>query len=531
MPATTAPAEAAVTLAETVRPLRIVFVFMTLFARLRLFGSVIEGLLDRGHSVHLVVEDDSEHGEVEEAWLATVRDRPGFSIEVTAALRSDRWFWPATTLRRASEYVRWHRPEYADRTWFLDRAERRSPRWVKALMKPRAMRTATGVHAVEATLRPLEPAIPIGRRVREVLERTEPDVVLLCPDLSTGSLSSVYLRTAQEMGIPNAACIASWDNLTSKQLLGVVPDKVFVWNRIQEREAEEIHGIPPDRVVVTGAQCFDQWFDWEPRPREEFCERVGLDPARPYILYVAGSLAHTAPPELDLVRRWLKRLRASSHEVLRDVGVLVRPHPKRSEQWLKLDVGSYEGVAVWPRPPVPMPTTREARADYFDSIYHCATVVGLNTTAMIEAAIVGRSVHTMLFPEYADTQGVTFHFDYLFTVAGGILRPAFSFEEHEEQLAEALTAEDPAATRAQSERFVKEFVRPYGLDEAATPRFVNEVEALGSMPRRPPSGMPPWRYPLRAGVVAGVYAAQPRELARAFQVRTRRLRSRAAGRG
>src|ERR1044071_4527216 len=105
MPATTVPAEAAVTLAGTVRPLRIVFVFMTLFARLRLFGSVIEGLLDRGHSVHLIVEDDSEHGEVEEAWLATVRDRPGFSIEVTAALRSDRWFCPATTLRRAADYV------------------------------------------------------------------------------------------------------------------------------------------------------------------------------------------------------------------------------------------------------------------------------------------------------------------------------------------------------------------------------------------------------------------------------------------
>ena len=203
------------------------------------------------------------------------------------------------------------------------------------------MRTPTGVHAVEATLRPLEPAIPIGRHVRAVLERMQPDLFLLCPDLSTGSLSSVYLRTAQEMGIPTAACIASWDNLTSKQLLGVVPDEVFVWNRIQEREAEEIHGIPAGTVVVTGAQCFDQWFDWPPRPREEFCERVGLDPARPYILYVAGSLAHTAPPELDLVREWLQRLRASPHEALRDVGVLVRPHPKRSEQWLKLDARAY----------------------------------------------------------------------------------------------------------------------------------------------------------------------------------------------
>ena len=69
---------------ESAAPLRIVFVFMTLFARLRLFGSVIEGLLDRGHSVHVLIEDDSEHGEVEEAWLRRMESRPGFSLEVTA---------------------------------------------------------------------------------------------------------------------------------------------------------------------------------------------------------------------------------------------------------------------------------------------------------------------------------------------------------------------------------------------------------------------------------------------------------------
>ena len=523
MPATTAPADASATRSEAARPLRIVFVFMTLFARLRLFGSVIEALLDRGHSVHIVVEDDSEHGPVEEAWLASIRDRPGFSLEVTPALRSDRWYWPAVTLRRAAEYVRWHRPEYADREWFRDRAERRSPRWVRALLRPAAMRGPRAIAAVEAALRPLEPAIPVGRNVRSVLERLHPDLLLLCPDLSTGSLSAVYVRTAQELGIPNAACIASWDNLTSKQLLGVVPDAVFVWNRIQEREAREIHRIPEARVVVTGAQCFDQWFDWEPRPREEFCDRVGLDPSRPYILYVAGSLAHTAPPELALVHEWLRRLRTSRHPELREVGVLVRPHPKRSEQWLKLEAEAFDNVVMWPPPPVRMPLSTADRADYYDSLYHSGTVVGLNTTAMIEAAIVGRSVHTLLFPEYADTQGVTFHFDYLFTVAGGILRPATSFAEHEDQLAEALSERDAEATRVQSRRFVEAFVRPHGFDQAATPRFVREVERLAEAPRGGPAGRPVWLMPLRAAVVAGVYAAQPRELVRAFEVRAGRL--------
>ena len=99
---------------------------------------------------------------------------------------------------------------------------------------------------------------------------------------------------------------------------------------------------------------------------------------------------------------------------------------------------------------------------------------------MIEAAIVGRSVHTMLFPEYEDTQGATFHFDYLFTVGGGILRPARSFEENEDQLAAVLAGTDEPAARSSRGASSEEFVRPYGLDVPATPRFVAEVERLGA---------------------------------------------------
>jgi len=35
--------------------------------------------------------------------------------------------------------------------------------------------------------------------------------------------------------------------------------------------------------VVTGAQCFDQWFDRQPsRDRETFCRQVGLPSSPPY---------------------------------------------------------------------------------------------------------------------------------------------------------------------------------------------------------------------------------------------------------
>ena len=39
----------------------------------------------------------------------------------------------------------------------------------------------------------------------------------------------------------------------------VAPDRVFLWNDRQRDEACELHGVPADRVVVTGAQLFDQF--------------------------------------------------------------------------------------------------------------------------------------------------------------------------------------------------------------------------------------------------------------------------------
>src|SRR3712207_6916201 len=48
---------------------------------------------------------------------------------------------------------------------------------------------------------------------------------------------------------------------------------------------------------------------------------------------------------------------------------------------------------------------------FYDSLHHAAAVVGVNTTAMIEAAIVGRPVLTVLDDAFALTQRGTLHFE------------------------------------------------------------------------------------------------------------------------
>ena len=92
-----------------------------------------------------------------------------------------------------------------------------------------------------------------------------------------------------------------------------------------------MHGIPADRIIVTGAPKFDEWFERTPATtREEFAAKVGLDPARPFVLYACSS-PFIAPDEVGFVRRWLGRLREDARSDLRELGVLVRPHPQNAE--------------------------------------------------------------------------------------------------------------------------------------------------------------------------------------------------------
>jgi hypothetical protein len=446
----------------------------------RNFEGVLQQLAARGHVLHLAVEKSETFGGLRMVQaLADVYPNVTYG-EAPARAVEDDWAWVATQLRLGLDYLRYQHRVFDTATTLRDRALDRTPGALLALGDT-IPRVPLVRQLLAAALSNTERAVPEEPAIRAYIESYRPDVVLITPLVDLGSSQVDYLRAAKALGIPTGVCVWSWDHLSSKALIRERPDRVFVWNDTQKREAETLHGIPPSRIVVTGAQCFDQWFDRQPsRDRAAFCTAVGLPSDRPIALWVCSALFAGSPVEAGLVLRWIRELRASSHEALRSCSILVRPHPSRLAEWEGVDVSGLGPVAVWGSNPI----DAQSRADYFDSLYHSAAVVGLNTSAFIEAAIVGRPVHTLLLPEFESNQTGTVHFSYLLNTGGGLLRTARDFAEHARQLEAALAA--PATGPLP---FVREFVRPLGLDVAATPLFVRYVEELAVLrpprPRRP----------------------------------------------
>jgi hypothetical protein len=443
---------------------------------LRMYGSTVVELARRGHEV--LLSYDLEKHRVDE--VDEIESCDGVAVIESVP-------WSASGRRR---HVEWLRPT-ADYLRFLDKRFVNAP-YLRARMAKfvpaRTLRLATqpGARMVApAAIRVVlaaERLIPPEDSTLQFLRRLAPDAIVVSPAVARGPSSvrqTDTIKAAQSLGVPVAAAIGSWDHLTTKGLIKVVPDRVLVWNEIQRREAVELHHVPADRVVLTGAQLFDQWFDREPSAgREAFVSELGLDPARPYVLYVGSSpnIAEAAA-EIDFVRRWIAELRRSP-EPVGSVGVLVRPHPGNAELWADVDLSDVGGaVAPRRRPAIPMSPADENL--YFDSIHHSAAVVGINTSAIIECLIQRRPVLTVRDPAFAQTQEGTLHFQYLLPAAGGALQAADSLAEHTGQLADAL--DNPERRRREIDSFLATFVRPHGLARPGAAILADAIEELGGL--------------------------------------------------
>ena len=445
---------------------------------IRYFDTTMSLLIDRGHDVSIGVNRLRERKQARLEGLEDTRVR----ILGVIPKRLDIWTPLARAVRGTFDFVRYLQPRFADAPALRARMKRKVlPSWMGWLDRTQSL-TERQLTLAYRWLTRVEDAIPVSARLTQFFNSHRPDVVIVSPLVDAASDQVDALRAARALGIPAVAAVASWDNLTNKGQLRVQPDMVTVWNEEQRREAATLHGIDPARVEVTGAQLFDRWFERRPsQSREEFCAMVGLPADRDIVLYT-GSSVFIAPSAIEapFARQWIAALRASNDSVLANAAVLIRPHPFNVEGWQSTGFADLGPVAIFPNARF-TPSADSARTSFFDSLYYASAIVGVNTSAMVEAAILGKPVLSLMTGEFAATQQGTLHFHYLLPENGGFLRVARSLDEHVVQLTSALR--NPDVSRAETQSFVRSFLRPRGLDVPCTPLLADAFERAADLPR------------------------------------------------
>ena len=391
----------------------------------------------------------------------------------------------------------------------VSRGTRTLPDDLPDLLVPLTLEEQRGLRK---TFSRLETLIPPDPRFAQFLTEQKPDVLLITPLVSFGGLHSDFVKAARSLGIPSACLVFSWDNLTNKGVMHERPDRTFVWNEIQRQEATDLHGLDASTVVATGAPRFDSFFrQTASTTREAFCAELGLDPGRRLIVYL-GSSPIVSSREPAFVTSWMEAIRGSTNPVLRDAQIVIRPHPRVKTIWQDYPAFAKKGPADARYPGVTVTNPKSVNGDVglFDTLFHADAVVGLNTTAELEAGIVGKPVYTIRVSEFATGQTGSHHFHYLLREHGGFVECADTLEQHLAHLAAGLSG---SFDRHDLRSFIERFVRPHGLDTPVAPLMAEAIEewaqqAVADRQHTPPA-VPHRTAPLPGGSGRAAGASGP----------------------
>jgi hypothetical protein len=438
----------------------------------RHFEDVIRRLCRDGHAIGLLFgpfprKDLPEKYDPYSAAKACLAGAANCEIGEMASPRG----WRSNLLgatRALLNYINYLRPEHPSpgraQTW-----AKQLPSFFRAVVKHRWVRNLLTSKTWQHMLRAVERATPPDPAILSWLQTEQPDVVISSPFLMAHSSEVDYIKAAAALRIPTVVVVASWDNLTTKGVFHVLPDLLFVWNTALAEEATRLYNVPPDRIVFTGAQAFDYWFQMEAlRDRRTFCDQAGIEAARPFVLYLCSSTS-IASDETEFVKQLRQSL--SENPDSRSAQIVVRPHPVNPSIW---DNFTAKGVAVWPEGGTASHTL-EDRQDFYDSLYHSSAVVGVNTSALIDAVILDKPCLTVITDHHRSGQAELGHFQHL--INGRFLETAYSLSEAASVVADILSGIDRKAARRRE--FVQNFVRPHGLTRPASETVCLAIELAG----------------------------------------------------
>jgi hypothetical protein len=201
------------------------------------------------------------------------------------------------------------------------------------------------------------------------------------------------MQAASRLGIKTVTFVFSWDNLTSRGRMFLPYDHYLLWNEKMQKQLLELYpAIEASQTTVTGTPQFDYHFDpnyfWS---REDFCSRVGADPARPIILYTTG-MAHYMAEEPRIVAGIATMLRQ-----LKEWGppqLLVRVYPKDQTGRFQPLKGEFPDV-LFPY----VPWEQEWLTPHYDdlplltnTLRHAAVGINVASTVSLELAMLGKPV-------------------------------------------------------------------------------------------------------------------------------------------
>lgn len=159
------------------------------------------------------------------------------------------------------------------------------------------------------------------RPVKDYFDKYRPDLVVAAHLFDDIEID--FVREAKRRGIRTLGFINSWDKLTARCMIRLLPDKMIVYNNVVKNEALKYADTKESNIIVTGIPQYDIHTNKKPVARDEFFAKKGLDPGKKLIVYapMGKTFSNTDWDIIDLLRG-----KISSGEI-KNAQLLVRFQP------------------------------------------------------------------------------------------------------------------------------------------------------------------------------------------------------------
>lgn len=120
-------------------------------------------------------------------------------------------------------------------------------------------------------------------------EKYKPDLVFLAHLFEEPEIH--LLREAKKRAVKTVGFINSWDKVTGRCIMRLLPDKIVVFNDIVKKEAMEHNEISGKDIHVSGIPHYDHYFKAGVSARKEFFRELGINSEEKLIVYAPAGRA------------------------------------------------------------------------------------------------------------------------------------------------------------------------------------------------------------------------------------------------
>lgn len=212
------------------------------------------------------------------------------------------------------------------------------------------------------------------------------------------------LHEARRMGIRTTGMVRSWDNLSAKGIIRILPDHLMVHNQIMKQELMDYDGVSADKISIVGIPHYDNYFNFRRKPlfsREVFFAKFGFDVTKPLILVAPAGDRYIRNNQTD------KRVIELLSEL--DANILIRIPPgdavnleNFASKKAKI-VFDYTGFSAWKGGRKLNEMTRKDDERLMNSFYWCNVVVSHLASMCIDAAFFDKPTVVFGFDAIEDT--------------------------------------------------------------------------------------------------------------------------------